>query len=433
MNKKFTYPLMTAGSALALFAAGQAQAQAFYLQEQSARGAGRAFSGEAADTGPDSLWWNPAASADFDHVEATFSTSAILPSGKVVDTGTRILRPGQAAASVGGNSVSEDPIQTGVLPAGSVVMPVGRGIVLGLTFAAPYSFTTDYEPTSWARYTAQETRVRTYDIQPSIGVSVTPWLRAGVALNIEYAEAKLANLLPNLSASLPDGEQILSGNGWDTGFTVGVQAHDGPLTVGLSYKSSVEHTLKGSLSVSGLLGPLASSNMELDDIQARFSTPWQLIGAIRYQVSDAVTLNMQGIRYGWSKFDAIRLGAPLDVEIPELYGNSWSLAGGIDVRISPILAVRAGVQHATTPTQDGERDARVPDSDRWNFGLGASVAMNRRMTIDMAANYIHFDTATIDRVTAAYAGTSAQTPILVSGEIRDSNAVILTLGGRFAF
>ena len=40
--------------------ASVAHAQAFYLQEQSARGAGRAFSGEVADTGPQSLWWNPA-------------------------------------------------------------------------------------------------------------------------------------------------------------------------------------------------------------------------------------------------------------------------------------------------------------------------------------------------------------------------------------
>ncbi len=37
-----------------------ANAQAFYLQEQSVRGQGRAFSGEAADTGVESIWWNPA-------------------------------------------------------------------------------------------------------------------------------------------------------------------------------------------------------------------------------------------------------------------------------------------------------------------------------------------------------------------------------------
>ena len=37
--------------------AGAAHAQAFYLQEQSARGAGRAFSGEVADTVSQIIDW----------------------------------------------------------------------------------------------------------------------------------------------------------------------------------------------------------------------------------------------------------------------------------------------------------------------------------------------------------------------------------------
>ena len=43
--------------------ATQAHASGFYLQEQSVRGTGRAYSGEVADQGPASLWWNPAAIA----------------------------------------------------------------------------------------------------------------------------------------------------------------------------------------------------------------------------------------------------------------------------------------------------------------------------------------------------------------------------------
>ena len=57
--------------------ASVAHAQAFYLQEQSARGAGRAFSGEVADTGPQSLWWNPASIAGMEHGEAAINASGI--------------------------------------------------------------------------------------------------------------------------------------------------------------------------------------------------------------------------------------------------------------------------------------------------------------------------------------------------------------------
>ena len=50
----------TAG-VLFLTAGSPAHAAGFYLQEQSVRGWGRANSGEVADQGPASLWWNPAA------------------------------------------------------------------------------------------------------------------------------------------------------------------------------------------------------------------------------------------------------------------------------------------------------------------------------------------------------------------------------------
>ncbi|PNB29401.1 aromatic hydrocarbon degradation protein, partial [Pseudomonas sp. FW305-130] len=78
-----------------------------------------------------------------------------------------------------------------------------------------------YDANSWARYSADKTRLRTIDIQPSIGVKVTDWLNVGGALNVEYTDAYLSNALPNVLASLPDGSQTLKGHGWDFGWTAG--------------------------------------------------------------------------------------------------------------------------------------------------------------------------------------------------------------------
>src|SRR5688572_18568867 len=93
--------------------ATSAHAQAFYLQEQSVRGQGRAFSGEAADTGVDSLWWNPASIGGMQGGEASVRASLIVPDGDVVDNGTRIVRPGQPPALVGGNPIAKNPIDKG--------------------------------------------------------------------------------------------------------------------------------------------------------------------------------------------------------------------------------------------------------------------------------------------------------------------------------
>lgn len=426
--------LAAGGALFALIGFSQAaNAQAFYLQEQSARAAGRAFSGEAADTGSASIWWNPASIGGIENGDGTISASVILPRGEVADTGTVIVRPGQPAAPVGGNGITRNPINNGVLPSGAIAVPLNDRIALGVSITSPYSFTTDYPSDSWARYSADKTRLRTIDIQPSIGVAVTDWLRVGAGLNIEYTDASLSNALPNLAATLPDGRQELKGDGWDFGWTAGVQLHSNRFTLGLSYKSAIEHTLKGDLTVSGLVGPLATSNMALSGVEAKFYTPSQAIAGARFAATDRLTLNAQVIRYGWDKFDAIRLGAPVNTAIPENYRTSWSYAAGVDYAVSPKVTLRAGVQRATTPTQDTERDARVPDSDRWNFGLGGSYAASKKLSFDLAANYVSFADAPIDRVTAAYAGTAAQTPILTDGELRNASAVVLTAGARLKF
>ena len=434
MVHRFKAPLLGATALVSsLGFASAAHADAFYLEAQSARGAGRAFSGEAADTGPASLWWNPAAIAGITTAEAAVSATAILPKGQVIDNGTLIRRPGQAFAPVRGNSVSRDPINNGVLPSGAIAYPINDRIAIGLAVTSPFSFTTDYDANSWARYSADKTRLRTIDIQPSIGVVLTDWLRVGGALNVEYTDAFLSNQLPNVLASLPDGTQTLRGDGWDVGWTAGVQLHNRIATVGISYKSSIEHTLTGNLDITNLVGPLAASNTSLSGVQAKFRTPGQVIVAGRLKATNALTLNAQVVAYDWSKFDAIRLGAPLNVAIPENYRDSWSLAGGVDYALTPKATVRAGLQRTITPTQDGLRDARVPDANRWTYAAGGSYQLTSHIALDAAASYVDFSNETIDRNTAAFAGTAAQTPIITSGLLRNAHAVVLSVGGRMTF
>lgn len=424
--------LLASNTFVALALPAVAHANAFYLQEQSVRGAGRAFSGEGADTGPASLWWNPAAIAGITNIQAVLGATAVLPKGKVSDVNTLIRRPGQAPASVGGDRISSDPIDNGVVPSGAVAVPLTDRLAVGLAVTSPFSFTTNYDDTSWARYTADKTSLRTIDIQPSVALAATDWLRLGAALNIQYSDSTFSNALPNLSPLQADGRQFLKGDGWDLGWSAGAQMHNDVVTVGFSYKSRVKHKLDGKVTISGLLGPLAAQNGEIRSL-ATFSTPWQAIMSTRVAATDRLTLNGQIVRMGWGVFDEVRLGAPLNTALPENYRNTWSFATGVDYQATPAWTVRAGVQHAQTPTRNGERDARVPDSNRWIYAAGTSYQLTPSFTVDLAASYVDFAKTTIDRRTAAYAGTPVQTPILVSGSLTGARAIVLGVGGRLTF
>jgi len=430
---KMTTRLLSAAGAAALTAGltTPAHAAAFYLQEQSARGAGRAFSGEGADTGSASLWWNPAAIGGLHGGDVSLNISEIMPRADVVDDGTIIVRPGQAPAPVGGTATANNPISNGTLPSGAIAYGFGQFSV-GLAVTSPFSFETNYAPDSWARYTAGKTKLTTIDLQPSVAFAITPMIVVGVAANAEHVSATLGNALPNLLPLLPDGQQTLTGKGWDWGWSVGGQVRSGPAVFGLSYKSSIKHKLNGQVVTSGLLGPLAPFNSTIPT-NATFKTPWQAIGSVRVQVMPQLTLDGQIARIGWGEFNAIDLGAPINAAIPENYRDTWSVAGGFDYKVAPMWTLRAGVQHDQTPTRNGFRDARVPDSDRWDFAVGASVSPAPNFSIDAAAMYIDFAHASIDRPTAAFAGTPVQTPILVNGQLQSAHALVLSLGARVNF
>jgi long-chain fatty acid transport protein len=424
--------LATSASLASLLCGAPAQASGFYIPEQSVKAAGRAYSGEAADVGPESLWWNPAAIGGLSETRAAIGVTPIFPRLKVRDRNSQIVRPGQAPAPVGGDPSPDNPAKFGAVPSGAVAIPLTDRIAVGLAVTSPYSFTNDYAADSFTRYAADRTRLITLDLQPSIAVQATDWLRIGAGLNIEYSDAFLSVALPNLSPLLPDGKQALTGDGWDAGWSAGVQLIAGKAVAGFSYKSSIEHNLSGQLELSGLTGPLAGANARFP-VKASFRTPWQAIGALRVQATPELALSGQITRFGWSKFDRVRLSAPPGAFIAEDYRDTWLVAGGADYALNPSWTIRGGLYYDQTPTRNGFRNPSVPDANRMSFNTGASVRLSERLIVDAAAEYILFERSTLDRRRVAFEGTPVATQILTDGVLASGNAFTLGLGARLSF
>ncbi|MBA2934727.1 outer membrane protein transport protein [Sphingomonas sp. CGMCC 1.13654] len=493
MKIQKTALLASAALAAATGLAAQANAAAFYLQEQSTKAEGRAFSGEVSEQGAQQQWWNPAAIGGITSFQNYVGFTAILPTADATNTGTTVHRPGFPLGSVpglpalpgglqypsiassvdpvGGNQNVHNMVNKGYLPNGGFAMPLPAGFAFGFTMTSPYSFTTNYGKDDWTRYSADKSRLRTFDFQPSLA-----WhhggLSIGAAPNIEYVRATLSNYLPDplaniqnsltssftnllgpqlgallgqtvggpLSSALntPDGHQYLKGSGWDVGYSFGFQYHNDKVDIGVSYKSAIKHHLKGHLIVDGLSGLLATqgANQRVDNANASFTTPWQVDFGMRYHLTPRLTLNGQVNRFGWSKFDAIRLtnlGSNPDQQVNENYKNTWSFAGGFDYKVSKKLTWRGGVQRDLSPVVTGFRDPRVPDGNRWNFATGASYEMTDHMGIDAAFNYDKIQSVKIDSTSYAYVGTPVETAIVNEGELHNAHATIFSLGGHLAF
>lgn len=424
-------PLFTLACLAALGAGSQARAAGFYLQEQSVRGLGRAYAGEAADQGAASLWWNPAAIARSPR-EAYVGVHGVLVDSKTRDTGSTITYPGGVTVPVGGEPRAYKPIQDGIAPNFAIAAPVGERFAVGLSVAAPYNFTTEYRPGAWARYDALTSRLTTADVQLTGAVRVNDWLDVGLAADAEYADAKLATAYPNLSPLLPDGVSQLSGDGWDFGWSAGAQAHFGDLSLGASYRSAMDHDLDGRVLVMGLAGPLAGANQDVSG-SASFTTPWIATLGARWRLTDRLTLNGQVQRFGWSEFDAIAVDTAAGSQtLHQGYKDTTSAAIGVDYALNDRVTLRAGVQHDPTPTPDAERTARVPDGDRWLYAAGATAQLTPAMTLDVAAAYIDFADSDIRHDTVFYEGTPAAVTTRLRGAVEGRGGV-LSVGLRQTF
>jgi long-chain fatty acid transport protein len=413
-------------------AASQASAAAFYLQEQSVRAVGRAFSGEVADTGVQSLWWNPAAIGGMQsNGEAYVGVSGILVNSTAYDRGSTIQRPTLPPLPVGGDATQNDPVGNGALPSGGVAYKLGDQFAVGLMVSSPYSFKTEYDSTSFARYDALQTKLTTIDLQPTVAWSPSPFFTLGAGLNAEHSSATLTTALPNLSPLLPDGSERLHGSGWDYGWDAGVQVRPSErITLGLSYKSSIKHNVDGDVTIAGMLGPLSVANRNAP-ATADFRTPWMVTGGIRVKATDRLTLNAQVQRIGWSEFDQIKIILGPGAVIGEDYKDTTNFAVGFDYQLSPQLTFRGGVQRDPTPTPS-TRDMRVPDADRWVFSVGGTFMANDNVGFDLAASYISFGDTRVNRTDVAFPGTPAQMPINTVAAI-NASAVVLAAGAHVSF
>jgi long-chain fatty acid transport protein len=421
--------------ALAGVAAGiaaQAHAAGFYLQEQGVRGTGRAYSGEAADQGVESLWWNPAAIARSGR-EVYMGANGIFVQGQVTDRGSTVNYPLGARAAIGGDPRAYDPILPGFLPNFAVSLPLSDRLVVGVSTAAPFNLTTQYSPRAWTRFDALTSTLRTIDLQTTVAMKVNSWLDVGAAADVEYTQARLSNAVPNFFVGSPDAAQSLKGGGYNAGWTAGAQGHFGRLSLGGSYRSKMNHSLSGNAKFTGLLAPFPASLNGEQDAKASFTTPWIATFGGRFALTPKLTLNGQAQRVGWSEFKAINVNTPLGPEtFAQTYHDTTSGAVGLDYAVNPMLTLRTGVQYDPTPTPDVGRTARVPDGNRWLFSVGATASPAPNLKLDAAFLYIDFKDSEINHTQPFFSGTLAESASNLLGTVQASGYV-LSLGSRLAF
>ncbi len=418
---------------------GTALAGGFYIQEQSAAGVGRAQAGNvvAADDAS-TLYFNPAGMTELPGVQFDSGIDLIVPSASLSDRGTVDHTPyvpdAPPLGNSGGNPGSATPVPNAYLTAEIPDSPVTVGI--GLT--APFGFASKYAQGSFARYDSIDSFVETIDIAPTIAVKVNDWLSLGVGLDEQYAYIKLRSALPNpFGVPMPstDGRLTLTGHTWSTGFNAGILVSPTPDTkVGVSYRYGITHNINGSVTLSGLSGPLAAGDIN-EGGMAALNLPDIISAGVSQQVMPDLKVLGEFDYYTWSNFKQIDIALANNAGsliTPENYRDTISVALGAEYQLDSRWKIRGGIKYDQTPTVDAYRDTRVPDGDRYWLASGFHYTIDEHAGVDFSYAHIFVTDSNINVSRSFY----QQYGLTTTSDVNATSHValdILTLGLTYKF
>ena len=378
------------------------------------------------------MFWNPAAVGQFNGINTESSYSVIFPNSDIH------ALPGSSLLGVPGISADSGNIGLdAVVPASYASMQLSPNLVLGLSLNAPFGLTTKPDNRFWAGYTqATTSKVQTYNLQAALGYRLAPGLIVGAGVQAELIKGTLRKAVPApappLTASSPDA--TVDADDIAYGFTAGVLWNPNPgTTIGLGFRSSINHDLDGNLDVSGLPVGLAG-------ITTNIKTPETVTLSLRQSLTPQLT-GLATVEWAnWSRLQSldisctsvnVNLGcfAPgqLRNSIALGWHDSWFFSGGLEYALSPVATLRTGLAWEKSPIQNpDERTVRTPDSDRIWASVGASWKFSPNASLDFAYTHIFVQDASIDRTESAAPGL----PIRLVADV-DASVDIVSVGFKY--
>ncbi|MDP3269966.1 MAG: outer membrane protein transport protein [Legionella sp.] len=389
--------------------------------EGSAYATGNFAAGIAAEAADASTgWYNPAGLSLLHEKQAVFGGVGVFPKAELTGTSTFAAAPVPYVQNFNGIDGGENAF----VPSFHAALPVGANTTVGISMIAPFGLATDWGPQSSVRYQATFTELLTTNLSPEIGSRLSDNFAVGAGLDLQYARVKFnrmlgaptiyGNVIPPFNAAGVDSLSYNKGNSVGVGYHVGAMGifNDQHTRIGLNYQSHMRHKFNGysrltgplanPASIFGPVTPPAVSISRSNDLTSNSVNLPDIVTLSGYHdVNEKLALLGSVVFTGWSSFKEIQLNnvaAPsiglagtTQVRVnslsPQNYSDAWRAAIGANYRFNDAWMLRVGGGYDQTPTNDIDRDVRLPDADRWALSIGAHYQM--RDTIGFDVGYTH--------------------------------------------
>lgn len=415
-------------SVVGLTIAQNAIGSAFQLREGNSGALGTAMAGSAVlENDIAAITNNPA-------TMGTLKKSGIAVNGTAALISNH-FRYGSASNTLGGplttieGSDGGDFGGTFLIPGAHMHWMYDKNLSFGLSGTAPFGLGTKYTPEWIGRYYAIKSELRTMDVNLSANYKLHHMIYVAGGISSQYAKATLTKAIPN-SLAVPgaaDGDASVSGNANSFGFNLGAFFKPSEeLRLGAHYRSNVKHELQGTSIVSG---SRLSENGKTS-IFTDLDIPDVVTFSGAYQIDKKWAVMATAEWTKWSRLKEIVIKRKADsskVETEEFnYKSTWFFSLGGTYQLNEHTLFKAGFAHDSTPSNDEDRSARLPDSDRMWFSLGMDYHVSDVFKAAFNYTYLSAKDAEInldkksDALRKVLKGKVENTTHLVGGKIQYS-------------
>lgn len=386
-----------------IFVAGSVHAAAFQNWELTAIGAGVAHADMAAGAyDPSTAYYNPAGMTRFDHPEVSAGNIWVAEVTDISDLQltnnlgfTEFFPASGPLADTTSNFDAAAPNFYLVYPFDNIPFEP----TVGLAINGPYGAGTYYHDTELTTY-AKKTTEKAILINPSVAFNITEKLSFGAGLDIQELKS-VYTADPNINVFINFNHVHIKQKDWSTGWNLGLLYEFTEATrVGATYRSKISYDQDGSfyidLSAPGSgsfnLGLEATNHIELPatttfGIYHDISNRWSVMASGAYVQWDSLKDISIDVLGADALFDGIIVQSPIVTNLN--LENTWFFAVGTAYELTKKWTLRTGFNYDQTPTNDENREARLPDSDRYAFAAGAGYKITPRLQIDVAYQFIY--------------------------------------------
>ncbi len=432
MKQKYL-PLIIAAALSAMSVNALASGYRFGSQSVSAQGSADANGAEAND--PSTIFYNPAGMSRLDGTQIQAGATVVVPHSTFNDTGSSHF----TKAPTGGSAAADYAPDSVTAPSLYASKKLNEQWSVGLGVFVPYGAKLNYGNTWTGRYALSNIKLEAVTLNPSVSFKLNEHHAFGFGIDAEHMEADLGQAVdvpgtiaalssgpgaaqgallfkqivalggnPAALAAVQDGHGAFNGKDWGYGFNLGyMYTLDQNTRFGLAYRSSISHQMKGdaiwdfsTVTTDPIVNKIIAASSQHANSASLVSlrTP-ETVSANVFHQFDAKWAGMADVTWTRNnRMGDLHIQFPGTTEGDEVIRQQWkntvrvSLGGNYAYNES--LTLRAGIAYDQAPVQSDElRHPALPDSDRYQYSVGANFKLNARSSIDLAYSFMDFKDA----------------------------------------